>query len=104
MEEKLIGRVVHYFTRLGVAGIELTDTLRVGDIVHIRGHTSDFAQRAGSIEINRQPVNEAHAGALIGLLVAQRARVGDRVYKVIGEDKERILLGELDEKESDIRP
>lgn len=99
MEEKLIGTVTHYFSRLGVAGIELTDTLRVGDVVHIRGHTSDFAQRAGSIEINSQPVNEAHAGALIGLLVAQKARAGDKLYKVTGEDKESILYGELREKE-----
>lgn len=99
MEEKLIGKVIHYFTHLGVAGIELTDTLRVGDIIHIRGHTTDFAQRAGSIEINRQPVNEAHAGALVGVLVARRARIGDRVYKVTGEDRERILHGEVEEKE-----
>lgn len=102
MEEKEIGVVTHYFTRLGVAGITLSDTLRVGDVVHIRGHTSDFAQRVTSIEIDRKPVEEAHAGDLIGLLVTHRARPRDRVYKVIGEDRERILEELIDEKELEL--
>jgi putative protease len=85
--EKPIGRVIHYFDRLGVAAIELTDPLRVGDVIHIRGRTTDFTQQAESIELDRQRVNQAPAGAQIGLLVDQPTRVGDEVYKVIDKGR-----------------
>ena len=91
MAEQAIGKVTHYFTRLGVAGIELHDTLKVGDVVRFRGATSDFAQRASSIQIEHQFVQEAGPGSLIGLLVAQRVRPGDTVYRLTGDDAEKAL-------------
>lgn len=97
MEEQLIGKVSHYFTRLCVAGIQLSDTLRVGDIIRIRGKTTDFVQRATSIEHNRQAVSEAHAGQEIGLLVDYRARPGDRVYRLTGTGAEELLAGRAED-------
>ena len=42
MEEKEIGTVAHYYGKVGVCIIQLTDSLKVGDTVHIKGHSEDF--------------------------------------------------------------
>jgi hypothetical protein len=84
-DEKLAGKIIRYFERVGAAGVELSDTLEVGDTIRIRGRTTDFTQRAESIELNRRPVNQAHAGTQVGLLVNQPAQAGDIVYRVLGE-------------------
>lgn len=86
MKEQLIGRVSHYYTHLCVAGLVLVDALQAGDIVRVHGKHTDFVQRATSIQFNHQPVNEAHAGQEVGLLVDFRARVGDKVYRLTGPD------------------
>lgn len=91
MKEQLIGRVSRYYTRLCVAGLVLIDTLKAGDIVRVHGKHTDFVQRAMSIQFNHQPVNEAHAGQEIGLLVDFRVRVGDRVYRLAGSDAEALV-------------
>jgi translation elongation factor EF-Tu-like GTPase len=82
MAEKLIGKVNHWFGRIGVAGIALTDKLAVGDRIHVLGHTTDFEQEVTSIQIMHQDVNEAGNGDEVGIKVQFRARSGDLVYKV----------------------
>nr|HID14189.1 translation elongation factor-like protein [Anaerolineae bacterium] len=82
MAEKLIGKVTHWFGKIGVAGIELTDKLAVGDRVHILGRTTDFEQEITSMQIMHQDVSEAGPGDEVGVKVQFRARPGDRVYKV----------------------
>jgi hypothetical protein len=82
MEEKLIGRVNHWFGKIGVAGIELTDELAVGDHIHLLGHTTDFDQDVTSMQIMHQDVAAAGPGDDVGIKAQFRARVGDRVYKV----------------------
>jgi hypothetical protein len=101
MEEQRIGQVTHYFSRLRVAGIELSDVLEAGDVVRIRGATTDFCQRVTSIEIDRRQVSHADTGNLIGLMVLQRVRPGDQVYKVVGPDRFKVLE-ELDSKEVEL--
>ncbi|HXK26493.1 MAG TPA: EF-Tu/IF-2/RF-3 family GTPase [Myxococcota bacterium] len=54
--------------------------LRVGDTVHVRGHTTDFYQRVERIELEHQQVEVARAGDHIGLQVHQRVREGDEVF------------------------
>jgi translation elongation factor EF-Tu-like GTPase len=78
-----IGRVTGYFARIGVAGIDLSKPLRVGDSIRIRGHTTDLEQVVDSIEIEHEPVQEAKAGDKIGIKTADRCRDGDHVYKVV---------------------
>ena len=81
MEE--IGIVEHYFTKIGVAAIRITNgNLKVGDTIAIKGSTTDFEQRIDSMEIDRQKVEEANAGDAIGIKVIERVREGDKVYKV----------------------
>jgi selenocysteine-specific translation elongation factor len=82
MAEKLIGKVNHWFGRIGVAGIALTDKLAVGDRIHVLGRTTDFEQEVTSMQIMHQDVNEASTGDEVGIKVQFRARSGDRVYKV----------------------
>jgi hypothetical protein len=82
MAEKLVGQVSHWFGNIGVAGIELSHGLAVGDLIRIRGHTTDFEQEVTSMQILHQDVSGAAAGDHVGVKVIFRARPGDRVYKV----------------------
>ncbi|MFQ5879532.1 MAG: translation elongation factor-like protein [Dehalococcoidia bacterium] len=82
MPEEEVGRVSDYFARIGVAGIELTGPLQVGDTIHIKGHTTDFQQVVDSIQIEHANVQEAGPGQSIGIKVKERCRHGDHVYKM----------------------
>lgn len=81
-EEKLIGKVIHYFGKIGVAVIELTDTLKVGETIKIVGGESEFTQEVESMEIEHKKIKEAKAGDKIGLKVNQKVREGYKVYKI----------------------
>ncbi len=84
MSEEAIGKVTHYFGKIHVAAIDLTDgELHVGDKVHIKGHTSDFVQTIDSMEIDHHPVATAAAGESVGTRVAGHAREHDAVFKVV---------------------
>lgn len=82
MAERDIGRVTRYFSRISVAGIELTDTLCEGDTIHFVGHTTDFSQEVHSMQLENEPITEGQTGQEIGLKVQERVRPGDQVYKV----------------------
>ena len=82
MPEIVIGRVNDFFARPVVAGVELTANLKVGDKIHIKGHTTDLELIVGSMQINNVDVDQAKAGDNIGIKVSERVRQGDMVYKV----------------------
>ncbi|HSD99682.1 MAG TPA: hypothetical protein VLB72_02975 [Burkholderiales bacterium] len=78
-----IGVVTHYFSHLTVAVVKLEAArLRVGDTIHIRGHTTDFKQRVDSLQVNHAAVQEVGPGDDFGLKVRDHAREHDIVYKV----------------------
>jgi len=81
MPEKEVGKVSDFFAHPVVAGIELTGTLKVGDDVHIKGHTTDLEFTVGSMQIDNANVDEAKAGDSVGIKVSDRVRRGDIVYK-----------------------
>lgn len=84
MEEKLIGKITHYFTNIGVAIIEIAEGgLSVGDKVHIKGATSDFEQVVESMQIEHESVEKAKKGQTIGLKAEQQVREGDQVFKIV---------------------
>lgn len=84
MPEEKIGRVTDYFAKIGVAAVEITSgVLRIGDTIHIKGHTTDFQQVVDSMQIEKQPVQEAGPGQLVGIKVRDRVRDHDVVYKVV---------------------
>ena len=82
MPEEIIGKVNDFFARPVVAGIELTAPLRLGDKIHIKGHTTDLEFIVDSMEINNVAVKEAKAGDAVGVKISERVRRGDIVYKV----------------------
>ena len=82
MSEEMIGTVEDFFAHPVVAGIELTAALKVGDKIHIKGHTTDLEMTVGSMQIDNAAVTEAKAGDSIGVKVSERVRDGDKVYKV----------------------
>jgi hypothetical protein len=78
-----IGVVTHYYGHLSVAVVKLESaSLRVGDRIHIRGHTSDFSQPVESLQVGHTPVNEVGPNDDFGLKVVEHAREHDVVYKV----------------------
>ena len=79
-KEKKIGKVTHYFTNIGVGVVKLSDSLSVGDEIHIKGHTSDFSQTVDSMQIEHEKIEKAKKGQSIGLKVKEHARDGDEVF------------------------
>jgi GTPase len=75
--------VTHFYPHAG-AGIVAVEAgeLRVGDTVHVRGHTTDYYQRVDRIELNHQAIEVARAGQVVGFHVSQRVREGDEVSVV----------------------
>lgn len=82
MPEVEIGRVSDFFAHPVVAGIELSGKIKLGDKIHIKGHTTDLELTINSMQIDRVDVTEAKTGDSIGIKVAERVRRGDKVYKV----------------------
>ena len=83
MEEKLIGKVTHFYGKPSVGMIGLSDVLKVGDTIRIKGKNLDFTQKVTSMRIEFTDVSEAKAGDLIGAKVDQKVHKDDEVYKVI---------------------
>jgi len=78
-----IGAIRHYYSKIGVSVIDLTDKITIGDTIRIKGMTTDFTQKIDSMQIEHANVQTASAGQSIGLKVNDRVRVGDIVYKVL---------------------
>jgi translation initiation factor IF-2 len=82
MEEE-IGHVTHYFPKIGVAVVEVTaGSLKVGETIHIKGHTSDFTQAVESLQQEHLSVPEIKQGVSAGMKVKEHVREGDKVYRV----------------------
>ena len=85
MEEE-IGRITHYFSKIGVGILEITKgELRIGDTIHIKGHTTDFYQKIDSMQIDHLPVEVAKVGEALGIKVENSVRDHDLVFKVTEE-------------------
>ncbi len=83
MEKKEIGKVTHFFGKIGVAAIKLSDAMKVGDTISIEGAHTNFEQQVGSIQVEHASIPEAKAGDDVGIKVNDKVREGDTVYKVI---------------------
>lgn len=78
----VVGKVTHFFPHVSAAVIKLSAELKSGDMINIKGHTTDFKQTIESMQIDHVPVNEARKGNEIGVKVKDRVRIGDIVYKM----------------------
>jgi len=82
MPEEVIGKVSDFFSKPVVAGIALTGTLKLGDKIHIKGHTTDIEVIVDSMQINNVDVTEAKSGDAVGIKVGGRVRRGDGGYSL----------------------
>ncbi len=82
MSDNPIGKVKHYFDKISVAVLELTETIRVGDTIHFLGHSTDFQQTVDSLQIEHKGVPEATPGQDVALKVIQKVHPHDKVLKV----------------------
>lgn len=82
MKEKEIGEVSTYFVHVGVAAIKLSGSLKIGQRIRFKGHTTNFEQEVDSMQIERKDVGEAKKGAHIGIRVAEKVRPHDKVFLI----------------------
>lgn len=80
-KEKPIGKVIHYYDKIGVGIMELKGVLKVGDTVRIKGNHTDLTQPVDSMEIEHKQVEKAKAKDVVGMKVGSEVREGDMVYK-----------------------
>ncbi|MFC1570764.1 hypothetical protein ACFL4E_03165 [Candidatus Omnitrophota bacterium] len=82
-EEVLIGEVIHYFSKVKAAVIEVKKgKVEVGDGIRIKGHTTDFNEKIGSMQVDHEPVESAKKGEEVAIKVKKKVRRGDKVFKV----------------------
>ncbi|MCX6798958.1 MAG: hypothetical protein NTW59_02570 [Candidatus Diapherotrites archaeon] len=80
--EKPIGKVDHFFGKIGVAVVKLSGDLKVGDKLRFKRHDSEFEQVVDSMQVDHAQVQKAKKGQDIGLKVAQPVHEGAEVFKV----------------------
>lgn len=81
-KEKRVGTVTHYFQEPGVGALDLEEEIATGDLLHFKGHTTDFRQEISSMEVDHRPVERAGPGDEVAVKVQERVREGDEVYRV----------------------
>jgi putative protease len=86
MSGKLVGEVNHFYNRIGVAVIDLSDSLQLGDQVHFLGRSTDFRQEVQSMQIEHESISEAGKGQEIAMKVERRVRNHDKVYKLSDDE------------------
>lgn len=82
MERQVIGRVTHYYSKIGVAILELDKPLKSGEKIAVIGSTTDIEQDVKSMQVEHQNIDSAEAGDLVGLKIKEKVREGDTVYKL----------------------
>jgi translation elongation factor EF-1alpha len=80
-ERKQIGKITHYFSKIGVAVVELTGTIKVGDTILIKGAHAEFEQKVKSMQVEHESITEAGKGQSVGLKVEQKVHENDVVFK-----------------------
>lgn len=83
--EQEIGKVAHFFNKIGVGVVSLKDTLKVGDTIKIKGGEKEFEQTVDSMQIDNKTVEEAATGQEVGMKVSEPVREGYMVYKITEE-------------------
>lgn len=82
MAEVQVGKITHYYNKIGVAVVEVSAPIKVGDTIKISGHDKEFTQVVTSMQIEHQSISEAKKGDLIGMKIDQPVKEKDLVYKI----------------------
>jgi putative protease len=80
MSEKKLGEITHYFDHISVGIIKASGPIKVGDKVHIKGHTTDFEQEIKEMQLDHKAIEEAKKGQEVGIKVKEHVREGDELY------------------------
>jgi len=80
-KEKQIGRITHYYSKIGVGIIELSGKISVGDNLHFKGNSTDFEEEVKTLQVDHEEVDSAKKGDQVGIKVPEKVRDGDKVYK-----------------------
>jgi putative protease len=84
MAEEQVAVIVKFFAKPSVAALEVTNgSIKRGDLLRYKGHTTDFTEEVASMEMDNQDIEEAKVGDLIGVKVKERVRENDKVYKIV---------------------
>lgn len=83
MSDIKVGKITHYFDKIGVAVVELLDTLKAGDSIMISSNGGQFNQTVSSMQIEHEQIQEAQKGQIVGMKVDQPVDEGDEIYKVL---------------------
>jgi len=81
--KKLVGKITHYFDKIGVAVIEISDELNIGDEILIEGAETNFTQKVDSMQAKHENIEKAKAGDAVGMKVSEKVRENDQVYKIL---------------------
>ena len=81
MDKKPVGKIIHFFDKIGVAVVKVDKLTKVGDKIIIEGHGNSFEQEISSMQVDKENIKEAKAGTEFGLKVDQPVKPGDIVYK-----------------------
>lgn len=81
--KKLVGKIIHYYGKIGVAVVELTDELKVGDEIIVEGDTTMVRQKVESMQVEHENIDTAKAGVSIGLKLTGKVHENDSVYKLV---------------------
>jgi putative protease len=82
-KEKKLGKITHYFDKVKVIVVKLTDDLSIGDTIRIvGGENTDFKQKIASMEIDGERIKKAKKGKVVGIKVKERVREGYKIFKI----------------------
>lgn len=81
-EGREVGKITRFFDKIGVAVVEVSDELNVGDRIKIKGNTTDFEQDVDSMQVEHQNVEKAVEGDSVGMKVVEKVRPNDRVFVI----------------------
>ncbi len=82
MADAKVGTITHYFDKIGVAVLDLTASLKVGDTIKVSGRGQEFTMRVDSMQVEHEQIQEAKKGQAVGMKITQPVKEGDEVYKV----------------------
>lgn len=80
MADVKVGKVIHYYDKIGVAVVEVLKPIKVGDTLKISGHDNEFTQTVASMQIEHEILQTAKKGQSVGLKVDQAVKEGDELF------------------------
>ncbi len=79
---KPIGKVTHFYNKIGVAIVEFNEAVPVGTKIAFKGATTDFKETVDSMQYDHKPIDKAPKGEQVGIKVSEKVHEGDLVYPV----------------------